>query len=121
MSETAVMPNMSASEEVRRWVNNYCSSERHPRLGMFSVHGPFTFPQLWNSNAANLPGCYAIYGDDGCLRYIGMSLTNVGDRIGSHLSLGTQQSPFWAQGPKATFVEVIEVVNPWGRPPWSNT
>ena len=84
MSESCSMPNMSASKEVRRCVEQYCARERHPDLAAVKVHGPFMYSDLWNWAAANLPGCYAIYGDDGCLRYIGMSVTNVGNRIGSH-------------------------------------
>lgn len=116
MPDMLAMPDMSGSNEVRRLVDKYCSSERHPGLPKFSTHGPLTLSQLWKSNAANVPGCYAIYGDDGRLRYIGMSLTNVGDRIGSHFSAGTQKSLFWADGPQATFIEVIEVANPWEAP-----
>lgn len=116
MFDAPAMPNMSASEEVRRWVDKYCDSERHPGLPKFTVHGPFRLPDLWKSNVANLPGCYAIYGENGRLRYVGMSLTNVGNRIGSHFSPATQSAEFWAQGPRATFVEVIETANLWEPP-----
>jgi hypothetical protein len=116
MSEVSVMPDMSGMERTRRWVDKYCSSERHLGLAKFTVHGPFTLPELWKSNAANKPGCYLIFGENGRLRYIGMSVTNVGDRIGSHFSPATQQSKFWADGPRPKFVAVIEVVNPWEAP-----
>ena len=116
MSETCEMPDMSGGNKVRSLVDKYCTSERHPELTKFIVHGPFALRERWNSNAVNMPGCYVIYGDNGRLRYIGMSQTNVGDRVRSHFSTGTQQSEFWVQGPPATFVDVIEVAKPWEPP-----
>jgi hypothetical protein len=83
------------------------------------MHGPFRYYDLWNPTPQKFlerAGCYAIYGVGGELRYIGMSLTNVGSRIASHFSKPTQRAEFWARGPTATFVEVIEVINPWEAP-----
>ncbi len=119
MSIPTRMPDMSGSERLRQWIEEYCASERHPALSRFSVHGPLTYNELWNPASPKFlerPGCYAIYGSGGELRYIGMSVTNVGSRIASHFSGPTQRAEFWANGPSATFVEVIEVINPWEAP-----
>jgi hypothetical protein len=116
MPEPCSMPHMSSSDEVRRIVDVYCSRERHPELHKIKLHGPFVYADLQNWEAAKRPGCYAIYGEDGTLRYIGISLTNVGERIVSDFSPSSQKSDFWARGPKATYIELIEVVNPWEAP-----
>ena len=116
MSFSTEMPDMSASNRLRQRVEKYCASERHPALDRFSVHGPFKYRDLWNPAPQRFlerPGCYAIYGVGGELRYIGMSITNVGSRIASHFSGPTQRAEFWTSGPVATFVEIIEVTNPW--------
>ena len=119
MLSRAVMPDKSASERLREWIDTYCATERHPAWAKFSVHGPFNYPDLWNSPRPQLleqAGCYVIYGAGGELRYIGMSLTGIGDRLAVHFGAPTQTAEFWANGPKATFVEAIEVISPWEPP-----
>lgn len=106
----------TASDEVRRLVDEYCSTQRNPSLPKFLARGPFSLKDSSKSDVSNKPGCYAIYGDGGQLRYIGMSLANVGDRIGSHFSAATQRSTFWQDGPPAGFIDVVEVLNPWEAP-----
>jgi hypothetical protein len=105
-----------ARTEVRRLVDEYCTTKRHPSLQTFTIHGPFTLDNLWESDASNGPGCYVIYGRNGSLRYIGMSLTNVGNRLGTHLSEATQRAPFWRQGSPAHSVDIIKVEQPWEAP-----
>jgi len=115
MSEAARLLDANR-KEVRRLVNEYCSTQRHPSLPKFVVHGPFAVDDLWKSDASNRPGCYAIYGEDGSLRYVGMSVDNVGNRIATHLSAATQRSLFWRQGSPARHVDIIEVTQPWEAP-----
>src|SRR3954451_321064 len=115
MSEEISIQETAAVKEVRRLVDEYCSSQRHPSLPRFMVHGPFTHQALLNSNspgteARNKPGCYVIYGADGTLKYIGMSLVNIGNRIARHFSPSAQQSIFWRQGSQAHYIDLIEVV-----------
>ena len=116
MSEPELKMDMASSDAVRRCVESYCANERHPNLPRFKIHGPLKYEDIWKLNAVNLPGCYVIYGENGAFRYVGMSLTNIGNRISSHFSDATQKSPFWAQGPKARFVDLIEVIKPWEAP-----
>jgi len=70
---------------VRRLVATYCSDERNSTLPPFLVHGMFTLSNWEKAGPATGPGCYIIYAEDGTFRYVGMSLSRVGNRISSHL------------------------------------
>lgn len=107
------LPLSEDAINVRRLVATYCSEERNPTLRSFVVHGMFTLDTLRKSTSANLPGCYVIYGVDRTLRYVGMSLSRVGNRIDSHFSAATQQVPFWRQGSPAYYIDIVEVFRPW--------
>jgi hypothetical protein len=103
-------------DRIRRLVDEYGSTQRHPCLPKFVVHGPFTFESVWQSDATNGAGCYVIYGKDGSMRYIGMSTRSVGSRIGTHFGPAAQRSLFWKQGSAAHFIDIIEVTNSWEGP-----
>jgi hypothetical protein len=103
------------SRSVRLLVNEYCSGWRNVSLPKFVVHGPHTLDGWRKADASSKAGCHAVYDVDGSLRYIGMSLTNIGNRLGTHLSEATQRHPFWQQGP-AYYVDIIEVTQPWEAP-----
>ncbi len=114
MPTSADIPSLSKdATHVRRLVAAYCSAERSPTLPPFVVHGTFTLQTVWESAAASGPGCYVIYGMDNTLRYVGMSLSRVGNRIASHFSAATQRSTFWRQGSPAHYIDIIEVFRPW--------
>lgn len=66
---------------VRRLVATYCSDERNPTLPPFLVHGMFTLNSWEKAVPASGPGSYVIYDLEGTLRYVGMSLNRVGNRI----------------------------------------
>ncbi len=81
-------------------------------LPPFLVHGMFALGTLWKSDSATGPGCYIIYDKEGALRYVGMSLSRVGNRVSTHFSASTQQSPFWLLGP-AHYIDIVGVFRPW--------
>ncbi len=116
MAEIATLPDPTACREIRRLVDEYCATQRHPSLPSFVVHGPFNRESAREIEASRGPGCYAIYGADGFLRYIGMSLAAVGTRSETHFSKATQLAPFWQRGSPARFVDVIEVRERWDAP-----
>jgi hypothetical protein len=74
-------PNFEAARRTRQQVEEYCTVQRHPSLQRFDVHGPYTLDEFWKSGVSEKPGVYVIYGEDGSIRYIGMSQTRVGGRI----------------------------------------
>jgi hypothetical protein len=113
MSEDGLVFESADSKEVRRLVDEYCSTQRHPSLSRFIFHGPFTRDSLWKTDVGNRIGCYVIYGIDCSLRYIGMSGNKIGTRIAKHLSPDVQQSPFWQRRSPAHFIEIIEVFQAW--------
>lgn len=112
-SSSDVLPPSEDAINVRQLVAAYCSTERNPALPHFVVHGMFTRQTVWGNAAASGPGCYVIYGMNKALRYVGMSLSRVGNRIDSHFSPATQQSPFWREGSPAHYIDIVEVSRPW--------
>lgn len=113
LADSEAPPLSDDAINVRRIVANYCFMERHPTLPAFVVHGMFTLGTVWKSACASGPGCYAIYAVDGTIRYVGMSLNRVGNRIASHFSPAVQRSPFWRQGLPAHYIDIVEVFRPW--------
>jgi hypothetical protein len=103
-----VNPDLPTSK-VREIVEEYCSTQLHPSLPRFKVHGPFTRDALWKSEVVGGPGCYVIYSKDGSLLYIGMSVSNVGKRIGRFLSAQSTRLP-------PHYFDVIEVTYMWQPP-----
>ena len=114
MSEILPIPDPADSSEIRRLVEDYCSTQRHPSLAKFIVHNTISINNLWKSNVFNGFGCYIFYREDGSVKYIGMS-GQISNRLASQLSRATQASPFWIQGP-AYYVDIIEVTQPWEAP-----
>jgi hypothetical protein len=113
MSESVSPAEFPDTGLLRCLVDDYCSTQRHPTLVPFSVHGPFTRDGYWTSDAAKKPGCYVIYGEDGSLRYIGASETSVHNRISDHLQPARQETAKWSQGSPAAFIVIIAVTEPW--------
>jgi hypothetical protein len=119
MAIPVTMPDMTASGHMRTWIDTYCANERNPALVKFELQGPFNYPDVWKpprSTFLERAGCYVIYGAGGELRYIGMSVRAIGDRLAVHFGAPNQREPFWVNGPKATFVEIVEVFHYWEAP-----
>jgi hypothetical protein len=111
-----VKPLFDAAKWIRQLVASYCSNERHSERPPFVVHGPYIPGEIWGAGTSNGPGCYVIYGEDKSVRYIGMSMESVGNRIASHLSPATQRSSFWANGSPPALVDIIAVGHGWEAP-----
>jgi hypothetical protein len=99
--------------KLRAWVQAYCSDERNPSLSAFEVLGTFDRTSIWDSPAVKLPGCYAIYADDGTLLYVGMSESRVGQRIGKHFSPAVQRSAFWSDRKPPFYIDIVLVGRHW--------
>ena len=114
MSDLAFTDGMLSADmrEIRRLVDVYCATERHPSLKPFHITGPFARDKIGRPPELDGPGCYVIYGQGGVCRYVGMSLSRVGTRIVSHLSAKTQSHPFWTKCP-AAYVDLIPVEKSW--------
>ena len=95
-----------SSAEVRRIVNEYCQTQRHPSLPPFVVHS-HNLTSWWGTPPSAGPGCYAIYGSDGALLYIGKASLNAstGSRLAAHLR---HVRPSWIATPP-TYVDIITV------------
>ena len=114
MAEAEPIVNSTAREEVRRLVKDYCSTERHPSLSPFRIFGPYSKETLWQTEVNDGPGCYAIYGENGSLIYIGASETGIRSRVPSHFSKSVQQAEFWKGQPSpAKSIDLIFVTQRW--------
>lgn len=114
MSETtAVIAAYSTADDVRRLVGQY-SRERSPALDDLTVLPSLKWGEAYPEGSAG-PGCYAIYGVNGWLVYVGMSVTSVADRLRNHRRLAVQSSWFWTAHPPFTF-DVIPVRQRWDAP-----
>jgi len=102
-----------SSSEVRRLVDEYCQTQRHPALPPFVVHS-HSLSSWWHTPFSARPGCYAIYGEDGALLYIGKASLNAstGSRLAAHLR---QVRPSWSSTPPA-YVDIVEVTSPFESP-----
>ena len=106
-------PNSVSRAEVRRLVAEYCQTQRHPSLESFVVHA-HTLSSWWNTPLSAGPGCYAIYGSDEALLYIGKASlrASVGSRLAAHLR---HVRPSWS-ATSPTYVDIIEVTEPFESP-----
>lgn len=114
VSPTDNPPISADAKEVRRLVEEYCSKQRHPSLPEFTIHGHHTLESWWQTPFSAKAGCYAIYGQDGVLLYIGKASLNAstGSRLAAHLR---HISPAWAQNPPH-YVDIIEVSEAFEAP-----
>ena len=115
MSEPApVMGAYSTTDDVRRLVEQYCREQRSARLPLFTVLPSFRWQEACPREAEG-PGCYAIYGVNGWLLYVGMSVTNIANRIRKHGDPVVQRCWFWTAHPPVTF-DIIPVPERWDAP-----
>ena len=112
MADEGLEFDTSPSETLKQLVARYCATQRHPDLKPFIVHGLHTLESWWKTNFAARAGCYAIYGQDGRILYIGKASLNasIGSRLAAHLR---HVRPTW-ETPK--FVHLIEVAEPFEAP-----
>jgi len=99
-------------QTIRQLVEKYCSTERHPSLGQLQIYGPLQQGRIGKPEQLDAAGCYVIYDASGCCRYVGVSVSRIGTRIGTHLSPRTQNHPFWRNRP-AAYIDLIAVEKPW--------
>ena len=116
MDEVLPLPpgvNSVSSAEIRTLVAEYCHTQRRPSLKPFIVHA-HNLSSWWRTPLSAGPGCYAIYGSDGSLLYVGKASlkASVGSRLAAHLR---HVRPSWSATPP-TYVDIIEVMEPFESP-----
>lgn len=108
------MVGYSTGDHVRQLVLEYCSQQRHPELEAFQVMPTIAWGEACPQESEG-PGCYAIYGRNGWLLYVGMSVANVACRVRSHGRAMVRGGWFWDTHPPISF-DVIPVREQWDAP-----
>ena len=79
------------------------------------IKGPFEIDSLEEEELYRKSGCYLIYDSDGNLRYIGMSESNMLNRVKKHCSDSVKKSAFWINNLPHS-VQIIETSASWEAP-----
>ena len=101
--------------DIERIVGEYYKEFRDMADFAPVIKGPFEIDSLEEEELYRKSGCYLIYDSDGNLRYIGMSESNMLNRVKKHCSDSVKKSAFWINNLPHS-VQIIETSASWEAP-----
>jgi predicted GIY-YIG superfamily endonuclease len=114
MEKIAMRYNVSPSD-IERIISKYYKEFRNNDEIVPIIKGPFEIDSLVEEQLYQKSGCYLIYDSGGNLRYIGMSETNMLNRVKNHCRESVKKCGFWINNPPHS-VQIVETSASWEAP-----